>query len=169
MMYLYLILAVIFIVWAFRKFDLWELFEGEGNKESKLPYRRKDYLLSATERKFFYALEQIAHKNNYHVFAKVRLEDLLWLPKNTEDRWSFRGRIKSRHIDFVLCDHENIKPLLAIELDDSSHLSEKAQKTDDFKNRALKDAGLPLLRFPHQNFYNADEIASKILKEKAIQ
>ena len=139
------------------------LFGGKFQKSrQKWPYRKKDYLLSIAERKFYDILRPIAEKNNYLLFAKVRLEDLLWIPSGVEDRWSLRGRIKSRHIDFVLCDKQNIKPLLAIELDDSSHDSSDRMKRDDFIDDVFHDAGLPILHQRAKRFYNVDELSQKI-------
>ncbi len=130
----------------------------------RLPYRRKDYLLSIAERNFYEVLNKISEENNFLLFAKVRLEDLLWLPSGLSwsERLSFRGRIKSRHIDFVICDRENIRPLLAVELDDSSHEREDRKERDENIDHILHDAGLPILHIPVQQFYNLEEILNQI-------
>lgn len=128
-----------------------------------LPYRKKDYLLSVPEKKFYQILSMVADKNNYLLFAKVRLEDLLWIPKHTNNRVGLRNRIKSRHVDFVLCNKNDIRPLIIIELDDSSHEWEDGKNRDKFVNRVLCDAGLPILHQKVQHIYSLGEVECKIL------
>jgi very-short-patch-repair endonuclease len=127
-----------------------------------LPYKKKDYLLSVAEKEFYNILRIIVEKNNYLLFAKVRLEDLLWIPKHTDNRVGLRNRIKSRHVDFVICDKVDIRPLLVIELDDSSHEREDRKIRDEFVNQVLRGAGLPILHHKFQNFYSPREIEDKI-------
>ena len=130
--------------------------------KSGFPYRKKDYLLSVAEKEFYQVLSTIAVKNNYLLFAKVRLEDLLWIPKHTSNRFGLRNRVKSRHVDFLLCDKNNIKPILVIELDDSSHNMENGIKRDKFVNQVLHDAELPILHQKVQQSYNPQELEDKI-------
>jgi hypothetical protein len=131
-------------------------------EEAQLPYRRRDYLLTLTEREFFNVLYPIVQKHDALLFCKVRLEDLLWLPKGTEERWSWRGKIKSRHVDFVICNKETIRPLVAIELDDSSHLASKRFERDRFYTRLFEKAGLPFLQVPVKSFYSPQELEIEI-------
>ena len=126
-----------------------------------LPYLRKDYLLTKAERKFFDVLHAVASRQ-CHLFAMVRLADLIYIPKGTEKRQSHFNRIQSKHIDFVLCNKTELKPILAIELDDSSHQRADRKKRDEFLNKALEQAGLPLLRIPVRSGYDPQEIKQKI-------
>ena len=127
-----------------------------------LPYKKKDYLLSVAEKSFYRILSQITDKHNVLLFAKVRLEDLLWIPWGTDNRFGLRNRIKSRHIDFVICDKENVRPLLVIELDDNSHKREDRIERDYNVDRILNDAGLPILHQRVQYSYNPQELEDKI-------
>ena|SRR3989344_1081896 len=136
--------------------------DSERSKIQKLPYKKKDYLLTVAEKNFYWILSGVAEKNNSLLFAKVRLEDLLWLPRGTDNRFGLRNRIKSRHIDFVLCDKENIKPLIAIELDDSSHNREDRIERDFSIDNILRDAGLPILHQRVQPSYYPQEVEDKI-------
>jgi len=129
--------------------------------EVQLPYQRKDYLLTKAERSFFGVLQN-AIGNRYLIFAKVRLADLVFLPSGTEKRQSHLNRIQSKHIDFVLCDHDIVRPLLAIELDDSSHNRTDRQDRDAFVDSALSAAGLPILHVPARASYNVQELANAI-------
>lgn len=162
----YLIILVLFIVFIAVIVAIFT----RSSKRIKYPYRKKDYLLSVAEKDFYAVLKKFTDENNYLLFSKVRLEDLLWIPKSVpqKERFSLRNRIKSRHVDFLVCDRDKISPLLAIELDDSSHGSNKGMERDDFINQALEDAQLPLLRFRVQRSYNlaviSEEIKNKIIK-----
>ena len=136
----------------------------QKEKLEHTPYRKRDYLLTIGERDFYEVLQNIAEENNLLVFAKVRLEDLLWLPKYTNpfQKMKLRGYTRSRHIDFVLCDKANIKPLIAIELNDFSHNEEERVERDRKVEIILGDAGLPLLWVKWQMVYNKNDILEKI-------
>jgi Protein of unknown function (DUF2726). len=53
--------------------------------------------------------------------------------------------------------------LLAIELDDPSHLTEEAQERDYVKNKVLEASDVPILRVKTQKKYNPKEILIDIL------
>ena len=127
----------------------------------KLPYCKKDWLFSKAEHSFFSVLRG-AIGDNLLIFAKVRLLDLVWLPTGTQDRQSWRNRVQSKHVDFVLCSRDTVAPVLVIELDDASHERNDRQSRDDFVNRVLRDAGLPILRVPVRQSYNQRELAVQL-------
>ena len=129
-----------------------------------LPYRKRDYLLTAAERSFYEVLCNIVG-NQLEVFAKVRLLDLLYLPKGTENRQSHTNRVMSKHVDFLLCDREKLSPLLVIELDDSSHERDDRAQRDAFVDEALGAAGLPILHVSAKRSYVPKELAD-LIQEK---
>jgi hypothetical protein len=55
-----------------------------------------------------------------------------------------------------------MKPLLGIELDDSSHKRESRQERDDFVDQVFEAASFPLLRFPVEREYSSREVAARI-------
>ena len=57
----------------------------------------------------------------------------------------YRGYIKSRHIDFMLCDSD-LRIIAGLELDDNSHKKTTVQEKDDFKNNVFKTVNIPLYR-----------------------
>ena len=132
-----------------------------GTVANELPYQRKDYLLTKAERSFFGVLRS-AVADQYLVFAKVRLADLVFIPRGTDKRQSHFNRIQLKHIDFVLCDHKAVRPLLAIELDDSSHERADRRERDGFVDSALAAAGLPILHMPARSGYNVQDVANAI-------
>jgi hypothetical protein len=145
-------------------FSLLRLFGiGRSHQASNrtLPYRRKDFLMSKAEASFFGVLSQ-ALAGEFFIFVKIRLADLLYLPRGTAARQSHFNRIQSKHVDFVLCHRDGIRPCLAIELDDSSHERADRVSRDDFVVRALSDAGLPLLRVRASRSYDVAQLRQEI-------
>ena len=84
------------------------------------------------------------------------------MPKGTESRQKYQNYINAKHIDFVLCDPDTVRQLLAIELDDSSHQRSDRRSRDIFVDDALRAAGLPLLRVPARQSYNPAELQTRI-------
>jgi hypothetical protein len=123
----------------------------------RLPYRKCDHLLTAAERSFWGVLSDVVD-GSYHVAWKVRMADLVWVPAGTRDRQRHLNRVLAKHLDFVLCDPRSTEPVLAIELDDSSHQESDRRRRDAFVDAALRAAALPLLRVPARRSYVAREI-----------
>ncbi len=126
-----------------------------------LPYRKKDYLLTAAERSFYEVLCSVVD-GQLLVFAKVRLADLVYMPKGTANRQTHFNRIQSKHVDFVLCTRDKLSPVLVIELDDASHEEESRRDRDTFVDAALTAAGLPILHIPAQRAYVPADLATAI-------
>lgn len=125
------------------------------------PFRKADYLLSKAERSFYEVLVRSVG-SEYVVFAKIRLLDLLWLPKGTSNAQSWRNRVQSKHVDFVLCRRDILSPVLAIELDDASHERRDRQERDALVDQVLSSAGLPMLRVPAKGGYAQAELVQRI-------
>jgi hypothetical protein len=126
-----------------------------------LPYRKRDYLLTAAERSFYEVLCGVIN-GELLVFAKLRLADLVWMPKGTANRQAHFNRIQSKHVDFLLCDREKLSPVLVIELDDASHEEDGRRDRDAFVDAALSAAGLPVLHIPSKRAYVPADLAAMI-------
>jgi len=132
-----------------------------------LPYRVRDDFLSPAEFSFYKVLASLGG-TRLTIQSKVRLADVFFVARPNENVTYF-NRIAQKHLDFLVCDSITMKPLLGIELDDSSHNRNDRQDRDDFVERVFQVAGLPLLRLPVQREYNTREVAAKIapfLKDK---
>ena len=115
------------------------------NGSDILPYEKK-MLLTKTEYGFWKCLKQKCDEKGFIICPKVRMEDFLSVTvKDEKQLMKYRGYIKSRHIDFMICD-STLHILAGLELDDRSHNSANAQKTDLFKNQVFTVIGLPLSR-----------------------
>ena len=139
----------------------------ETNFPETLPYRVRDDFLSPAEFSFYKILSSLGG-TRLTIQSKVRLADVFFVARPNENMTYF-SRIAQKHLDFLVCDSVTMKPLLGIELDDSSHKQDNRQERDDFVDKVFEVAGLPLLRLPVQREYNTRDIASKIaplLKDK---
>lgn len=160
----YVILAAVIILVIFLAviaFALKLLHATPNDGRTSLPYRATDSLLSNAERSFYLVLLQTIDAE-WCVFAKVRLLDLLTIPRGTPEAHAHRNRVQSKHVDFVLCNRESLRPMLVIELDDASHERTRRAERDEFVNRVFKAAGTPLLRVRAQRSYNVGELAQQI-------
>src|SRR5690348_1026843 len=88
-------------------------------KSVTFPYVRTDRFLSPAESSFLAAL-RLAAADRYDIFANVRLLDLLSV-KVEQGRQAAFNKVVGKQIDFVLCERPTSRPILAIELDDSTH------------------------------------------------
>jgi very-short-patch-repair endonuclease len=133
----------------------------EPRKRANGLYERKPYLLSEGENAFLPALEQ-AVGNQYRIAMKVNLCDLVRARGNGSDAAAARNRICQKHVDFVLCSHYPVKPVLVIELDDSSHDRPDRQQRDAIVDDCLASAGLPILHVRCRQAYDVRQLAAEI-------
>lgn len=151
-----LIYAILFLLVAF--FAI--VFKSKFNKD--FPYIKNDSLLTEVEKKFYLVLVEILG-NDYLIFSKVRMADLLHLPRmNGSNFYHYFNKIQSKHVDFLICDKENIKPLLVIELDDSSHLKFNRMVRDLLVDKIFENAKLPIIHIVASADYDRINLISKI-------
>lgn len=99
----------------------------------RLPYEINETILTERERSFYRILKPVADKLELQICPKVRLADIVSIKKGTKDWQKWFNKIRSKHVDFLLCDYD-MNIVLLLELDDSSHESERAKKNDALKN-----------------------------------
>ena len=133
----------------------------EEEPQEVYPYKKKRFLLSKAENSFYNVLLNVLENEDIYVCPMVRLADVIYT-SDTENRQRYFNKIQSKHIDFLLCNKQFLNPLLAIELDDSSHNQSDRVKRDDFFNNALKSAGLPLLRIKASYSYSPSSVKEQI-------
>ena len=133
-----------------------------GQRE-RLPYTSRGKLLTQSELKFYRTLQE-ATQGRWTLFAMVRIADLIRVAPGTPKHLSWHNRISCKHIDFVVCDNDELTPLVGIELDDPSHERPDRQERDRFVNQAFKDAELPLLRIPTADSYDPETLHAQIAR-----
>jgi very-short-patch-repair endonuclease len=136
--------------------------------ENAWPVRINENMITNAERSFLGALK-MACGDTYVICPKARLGDVVYIHKGTDAklRQSIQNRINQKHVDFLLLDPKTLAPVLAIELDDKSHQSAAAQSRDLVKDKALKDAGLRMIRFPARATYTLSEIEAALTGNEA--
>jgi len=95
--------------------------------------------------------------DRYTILMKVRLTDVLAVPP---ELWrSAAGRkVQQRHVDFLLVTKKRLRIVMALELDDSSHLCEQQKQKDAYLGDSLLAAGVPLVRLPIYKRYDPKRI-----------
>ena len=126
----------------------------------ELPYRLRDDFLSPAEFSFYKVFNSI-YGTQLTVQSKVRLADVFFVARPNEN-YTFFNRIAQKHLDFLICDSRTMKPLLAVELDDSSHNRLERKERDEFLDQVCQVAGLPLVRLPVKREYNTREIEERV-------
>ena len=118
-----------------------EMLSPEG-----LPYRTRDDFLSPAE----YSLYRLLSSSLYgraSVFPKVRLADVFFVARPNENL-SFINRVAQRHVDFLLCDPNSLRPVAGIELDDSSHTRRGRQVSRQVPRRRVRFGKPPACQDP---------------------
>ena len=138
--------------------DKYQEIDWENNPPQ---YRKRKGVLGFREREFYRLLRGLMGRDN-HILSMVRMADVLWLSNETEDRKFHNNNILCKHFDYVICDKLKFEPILVIELDDPKHQWEHRWQIDNFKDRACKVAGLPILRIKVQEKYNRTDIGKQI-------
>ena len=128
--------------------------KGQKITEYKGHYQAK-YLLTKNEQAQYKKLKQYADANGLLICPKVRLLDIVE-PRSGDPKYmAYMGKIKSKHVDFVICDQDlRIKGIL--ELDDSSHDRADRQERDKFVDEILEDVGYTVIhtRYITENTLN---------------
>ena len=129
-------------------------------------YVRRDRLLSSAELAFYRVLVRSVGENIV-VCPKVRIADLIsvatTLPQESNAWWKKFGPIAKKHVDFTLCEATTMRHLAVIELDDSSHQTQKGRKRDTVVDTAMQHAGLPILHIPYSyQGYRVSELRAAI-------
>lgn len=130
---------------------------------------RKAKFMSEAEVRFYKAIAE-ALGTKFRIFAKPRLNDIVYAVDADRSRWQSRAnKLRMKHVDFLLCDPTTLAPVCVIELDDSSHARPDREARDGFVNNALKAAGVPIAHFPVRATYSQNEITQKISEALGAQ
>lgn len=128
-------------------------------------YILKNNFLTPAEVNFYKVLQTALADTDYIIFAKVKLGDLFRVSSPQKSFYSYWNRIRSKHVDFLICD-KDIKPIAVIELDDQTHLTnEKTITSDKFKNELFLKNKFPLIRIKVQRSYNVEQIREEVLNK----
>jgi hypothetical protein len=102
--------------------------------------------------------------------GKVRLADVIKVRSGmNETGWqSAFNRIQSKHLDFVVCNAKDLAVQYAVELDDQSHDRAKRQGRDEFVDKALQAAGVPIFHFSAKRSYAVAEVQKTLSRTPTV-
>jgi ssDNA-binding Zn-finger/Zn-ribbon topoisomerase 1 len=123
------------------------------------PYRVRDDFLSPAEALFYRVIKSMIGERLL-ICPKVSLAEIFFVSQG-KNYQTYQNKIDRKRVDFLLCDPQTLKPLMAIELDDSSHNRPDRRERDAFVEKVFAAARLPLVRVPVQQSYNTRELASR--------
>ncbi|OGK56462.1 MAG: hypothetical protein A2665_00770 [Candidatus Zambryskibacteria bacterium RIFCSPHIGHO2_01_FULL_46_30] len=131
-----IILAVVVVVVV--------LISRISHREKPLAFKQRDRVMNSSEQALFINLQKVLGER-FIILSKVRIEDFVEVVRNGFDQrkvYGNRARIKSRHVDFLICEALTTKPVLAIELDGNSHYRQDRRERDNFVNELYSSIGL---------------------------
>ena len=79
------------------------------------------------------------------IFTQVQLSQVISVKYRAKNPQTWLNKISQKSVDFVVCQPDS-SVLAVIELDDKSHNNAKQATRDADKSKALKDAGVKLIR-----------------------
>ncbi|ALS97362.1 DUF2726 domain-containing protein [Lacimicrobium alkaliphilum] len=127
------------------------------------PFKKRTNLFTPVERSFLDMLEK-AIGDQYRVICRVKLSDVVALRQGTDKKTarSAMSRAGSRHLDFVLCDREDLSPVVAIDLVSPKGKEGYKGQRDWFVSSTLDAARIPHLRIKIKSGYSKEEIRNCI-------
>lgn len=133
------------------------------------PYTLNKCIFSPKEGYFYRDVRPIADKLGLIVFTKMRLADLLEVPKGTKDYTKWFNRIKAKHIDFIFVDKEYHIRLL-VEVDDPTHNRPDRQARDEAVDEMFRQVGLEVLHLrAWGKQYGAEDLETIITNALNVQ
>lgn len=85
------------------------------------------------------------------------MADILFVPAQ-RDYYKYLNKIVGKHVDFLIVQKPHMRPICAIELDDTSHIRASRWERDAWLEKAFSAAGFPLLRFQLRRAYSLGEV-----------
>jgi hypothetical protein len=131
---------------------------GAGSKAGFLYVPAKAFF-SPAERSFLGVLDQVVG-SEHRVFGKVRIADLAAVKPglSASARRGALNRVAFRHVDFVVCRASGLAIVCAVELNDGSHATKRAQARDALVRNVCGAVGLPLFQVPARRAYSVREL-----------
>lgn len=139
----------------------------QSNEEGR--YNLNKSLVTEAEQEFLKVLEEVVG-DSYRIVPQVPLSGIV-KPKDSNSHYTNYhdfNKISAKKIDFVLYNKETWAPVLAIELDDRSHLKWKRTQRDMFVNELMEGVGLSILHIRTSYVYDHKELRQEILEKTEI-
>jgi len=132
-------------------------------QEQRLPYRLRENFMSATELALFRVLQRMVGRH-YLICPKVALNDVFYIVRPNENVHYF-NKIFRKHVDFLLCEPDTLKPAFGIELVKPVSKTDP-REVDQFMADLFLSAGLPLVQVQSGEHYSEEDLSE--LLESAV-
>lgn len=132
--------------------------------KERLPYRLRKRFLSFTELALFFVLQEMA-EGHYIICPKVALNDIFYIQRPNENV-HFYNKIFRKHVDFLLCEPDDMRPAFGVELV-KPITKEETRSADKYIEDLFLSAGLPLVHVPSSEIYKLSDLVH--LFQLAIQ
>jgi len=126
--------------------------------KEQLPYRLRNQFLSFTELALLPVLLEMSG-GRYMVCPKVALNDIFYIQRPNENV-HFYNKIFRKHVDFLLCEPDGMKPAFGVEVVRPNGKKEETRSVDQFMEELFLNAGLPLVRVPSNEHYEMTDMIS---------
>lgn len=123
--------------------------------DERLPYRLRDTFLTTTELALFRVLQDMAGRH-YVICPKVALNDIFYIVRPNENVHFF-NKFFRKHVDFLLCEPNTLKPAIGIELVKPVARTE-TREADQFMQDLFLSAGLPLVHIRSSEHYSESDL-----------
>src|SRR6266508_5463111 len=125
-------------------------------QEERLPYRLRETFLSTPELALMRVLQSMAGRH-YVICPKVSLNDLFYIVRPNENVHFF-NKFFRKHVDFLLCEPNSLKPAFGIELVKPVTRNE-TREADQFMGELFLSAGLPLVHIQSSEHYSEQHLS----------
>ena len=120
------------------------------DQNGRTPYRLRENFLSAPELALYRVLKNMVGRH-YVVCPKVALNDIFYIVRPNENVHFF-NKFFRKHVDFLLCQPETLKPAIGVELVKSVR-RDGTREGDLFMQELFLNARLPLVHVPTSENY----------------
>ncbi len=137
----YVVLVGLIVFMAVLRLAIWAV----EKRNERYPFVAKKHLLSEPEQRLYTELVR-EFGGRYAICPKVHLPSVLDAVEEGAAGQAQVNRLIRKALDFVICDRDANRTLLVIEMDDWAHDLENRVAREQFVDKALNAAGIPLLR-----------------------
>ncbi len=123
--------------------------------KEELPYRLRENFLSSPEMALFRRLQEMVGER-YMICPKVALTDIFTIVRPNENV-HFYNKIFRKHVDFLLCDPQTMKPAFGVELVKPIAKTE-TRSSDQFIEDLFLSEGVPLVHVPLGDHYEMTDL-----------
>ena len=124
--------------------------QDPARAREQLPYRLREHFLSTPERALLRTLLKMMGER-YLICPKVALNDIFYIARPNENVHFF-NKFFRKHVDFLLCEPDSLKPAIGVELVKPIAKAE-TREADQFMVELFLSARLPLVHIRSREHY----------------